>query len=328
MTGMVLLVCCGWTVLLCLSVEAYENLALHKSAWQNNTWRSYTADLAVDGQFTDLVWDGGQCAWSDRGQTTAEWRVDLGAVRSIHHIVIQYATGNIEWDEDNGFTRSFLGFSVYISNTTNKEDGVLCFRDTSYTRATIPNSVNITCPYHGRYVIYYNNRTHPPYPEGYSEDAGNALCEVEVYGCPSPGYYGENCSLECPQNCQDGYCDIVEGTCFGCSHRYIGPRCTKDCPEGLYGRNCLQNCSMTCGDPGRCDIMTGHCNGGCQVGWTGAMCEKGYHLTINITHHEHVYIFETLYIGTIDGYLLYYKLMDNNLLCLPKKMIKIMLTAE
>ena len=50
-------------------------------------------------------------------------------------------------------------------------------------------------------------------------------------GCSYPGYYGENCSLECPQNCQDGYCDIVEGTCFGCSNRYIGPRCTKGrCP--------------------------------------------------------------------------------------------------
>ena len=82
----------------------------------------------------------------------------------------------------NVYYSSFLGFSVYISNTTNKEDGVLCFRDTKYSGVTIPNPVNITCPHHGRYVIYYNNRTHTPYPDGYSAFVWTALCEVEVYG--------------------------------------------------------------------------------------------------------------------------------------------------
>ena len=74
------------------------------------------------------------------------------------------------------------GFSVYISNSTNKEDGVLCFRDSHFTEATIPNPLNVTCPIHGRYVIYYNNRTPPWLPKGYYRSAFIRLCEVEVYG--------------------------------------------------------------------------------------------------------------------------------------------------
>ena len=51
----------------------------------------------MDGQYTDLMYDGGQCAASDYGEQTAEWRVDLGGVRSIHHIVIQYIRDNEVW---------------------------------------------------------------------------------------------------------------------------------------------------------------------------------------------------------------------------------------
>nr|XP_022307862.1 uncharacterized protein LOC111113863 [Crassostrea virginica] len=178
MTGMVFVFYCNWAVLLCLSVQAYENLALHQPAWQSSTLESYTgAERAVDGRYTDLAWDGGQCAVSYGGQT-AEWWVDLGGVKNIHHVLIQHMK---YW-----YPGRFLGFSVYISNTTNKEDGVLCFRD---TRATITNPVNITCPYHGRYVIYYNNRTHPPYPEEYSDYAWIELCEVEVYGKDLAAFY-------------------------------------------------------------------------------------------------------------------------------------------
>ncbi|XP_078330369.1 uncharacterized protein LOC144624440 [Crassostrea virginica] len=263
MTGMVFVFYCYWAVLLCLFVQAYENLALHQPAWQSNTLRSsntgvsYTADLAVDGRY------GGQCALSDWDQTV-EWRVDLGRVKNIHHVLIHHV---------ERYLGRLLGFSVYISNTANKMDGVLCFRDTSYTRATIIYPVNITCPYHGRYVIYYNNRTHHPYPDDYSSYTEIGLCEVEVYDCPSPGYYGENCSLDCPQNCQDGYCDSVEGNCLACKPGFIGPRCM-ECAAGLYGNNCSRNCSLTCGNPGVCHNVTGHCNGCCLAGWEGDMCEN------------------------------------------------------
>ena len=61
-----------------------ENLALHQPTWQSSTYRSDTgAGRAVDG-YTGL------CAVSVYRQTTAEWRVDLGGVKYIHHVVIQH----------------------------------------------------------------------------------------------------------------------------------------------------------------------------------------------------------------------------------------------
>ena len=83
----------------------------------------------------------------------------------------------------NSFAKEFLGFAIYVSNTTKKEDGVLCFKDTNSTINDITPVFNITCPVHGQYVIYYNERKGPKETmRSMSEYAFNDLCEVEVYG--------------------------------------------------------------------------------------------------------------------------------------------------
>lgn len=83
----------------------------------------------------------------------------------------------------NYYTTSFLGFSLYVSNTTERLEGTLCFKDKNFKASNIPSVFNIICPVHGQYVIYYNERLQEvTYPEGYSKHAHNNLCEVEVFG--------------------------------------------------------------------------------------------------------------------------------------------------
>lgn len=72
---------------------------------------------------------------------------------------------------------------MYVSNTTSKEDGYLCFHDMQTLNRTISGDQRINCTVYGRYVIYYNERRPDGvYPSYYSEYAFSELCEVEVYG--------------------------------------------------------------------------------------------------------------------------------------------------
>ena len=75
-----------------------ENVALHKPAWQKHPYlnNAYNASLAVDGRKTNLYEYGGECVASSY-DSTAEWRVDLKGVLSIHHIAIQYSQNEPVW---------------------------------------------------------------------------------------------------------------------------------------------------------------------------------------------------------------------------------------
>lgn len=79
-----------------------ENIASGKPTWQQFPFSVsfWGAELAVDGDYTDLTAGGGQCVISAGGKTTAEWRVDLEAILSIHHIVIHYRTDGKNWGKN------------------------------------------------------------------------------------------------------------------------------------------------------------------------------------------------------------------------------------
>ncbi|XP_061194979.1 multiple epidermal growth factor-like domains protein 10 [Saccostrea echinata] len=285
-----------WFIVLVIGcTHGYINIALKQPTNQSHVYASnryrtstFHSNNAVDGRKTDLSAFGGQCAVSADGHRNATWWVDLTSIHSIHDIRIYYRTDKVKWNAKNNFTGRFLGFYVYISNTTSIEDGHLCFHDTNYTRSTIPAVVNLTCPVHGQYVIYFNKRPQESTNARYfSRDAHTDLCEVEVYGCNS-GFYGYNCSLSCPNpTCR--YCDIKDGVCQGCKPGYQGHQCELPCnryyygdackkrcacPEGTFGNYCKQNCSVNCGVPKTCNRTTGECQGGCQPGWEGLQCDQ------------------------------------------------------
>ncbi|XP_056003597.1 multiple epidermal growth factor-like domains protein 11 [Ostrea edulis] len=254
-----------------------ENIALNKPAWQLHPFQPhddrYNARNAVDGLKSKLTSVGGECVISTNNQRKATWRVDLEDILSIRHIAIYYRTENTAWGPTNSFGGRFLGFSLYVSNTTDKNQATLCFHDTTYTRDTIPAVLNVTCPVHGQYVIYYNERKQGGNPAGYSTYAYSELCEVEVYvhkGCPVPGYYGPDCSTPCPNTCR--YCHIETGACQGCKPGYQGHQCELSCTLQYYGQLCKETCG-NCSDGVTCNNVNGTCTNGCDVGVYGDKCK-------------------------------------------------------
>ncbi|XP_061190331.1 receptor-type tyrosine-protein phosphatase mu-like [Saccostrea echinata] len=255
-------------------LEENKNLALGKPAWQANNWPNepvnWGAAKAVDGKYSDRSHLGNQCTISGDKKQTATWRVDLGRVVSISYINIFYRTDNKQGP--TVYVPRFAGFFLFISNTTSKEDGYLCFHEIQNVSGTPIEDQRINCSLYGRYVIYYNERRpNVTYPSYYSTYAFNELCELEVYGCLDPGFFGHNCEHLCPENCQEQRCNITTGDCLGCLPGYKGLRCSEECDGGMYGLNCSKRCG-NCFSDSQCHHINGICFNGCSTGYKEELC--------------------------------------------------------
>lgn len=166
----------------------------------------------------------------------------------------------------------FAGFSINVSNTGAINSSTLCYKDGPLLP---PLDFTTSCFQHGRYVIFYNERLNDiTYPEGYEDYISyTELCEVIVLGC-NLGLYGTDCDMNCPINCKDQMCDIVNGTCFGCEFGWTGDTCKQECPDGRYGLGCNERCTGYCKHNQSCNHVTGLCDLGCANGYIGAQCNK------------------------------------------------------
>lgn len=76
---------------------------------------------------------------------------------------------------------TMAGFKIFVSDTKDWWGDHNCFH---HSDLTAPSSVmDVTCPAHGRYVTFYNERNATDvYPLTYSKFAYIQLCELEVLG--------------------------------------------------------------------------------------------------------------------------------------------------
>ncbi|XP_056002282.1 multiple epidermal growth factor-like domains protein 10 isoform X2 [Ostrea edulis] len=269
-------------ILLCaIYTTAYDNLALWKLAWVQHNFPGKEVDWgaakAVDGLYNDRSAGGNQCTLSNFGQTTTTWRVDLGSVIRISHINIYYRTDN--YPSPGVYNNRFAGFFLYVSNSTTKDDGHLCFHEIQNVNGTPVENQTISCSVHGRYVIYYNERRPGvTYPSYYSRYAYNELCEVEVYAC-NKGLFGANCLHVCGHCAGNATCDHVNGSCPsgycapGWKHSSNG-KCDQECDDGNFGYNCMLTCNGHCADRLPCSKTDGVCPGECMEGWTNPYCNE------------------------------------------------------
>ncbi|XP_061196028.1 receptor-type tyrosine-protein phosphatase epsilon-like [Saccostrea echinata] len=245
---------------------------MQSSKWpcSPQTCSMYAANNAVDGHIETCMRSNSIGTFSPDQKVW--WRVDLGNIKSIYSIRIQFKDYGQE--HHNRQRGRLAGFTLYVSNTTDIQNSYLCDKDGPELPSL--DLINI-CTIHGRYVTFYNERNKTSYPDGYETAIITELCEVNVMGCQKDGFYGQDCDLPCPVHCQEKRCHILKGTCLGCKAGWIGKFCNETCMFGYYGMECKSKCTGHCLDDSSCNHISGKCEHGCEEGWIIPTCDQPCH---------------------------------------------------
>ncbi|XP_060078172.1 scavenger receptor class F member 2-like [Ylistrum balloti] len=248
-----------------------KNVALTGTATQSaDQDSSWTADKAIDDCTSNNI-PSDCCAHTKvKGAKKAWWRVDLGEPRTIQYITIH--------NRQNAKGR-FAGYQLFLSNTTNYQQGIICYKDNSIEVADLQMDPTHQCPYVAQYVTIYNHRDDTNRPSWYDDYAVLELCEVQVFGCTSGKYGNGNCDNTCPQKCFGGNCDAIKGHCFYCF-------------AGRFGDGCDQHCSNNCSSA--CEKDSGHCLG-CIPGKRGELCNNRCPSTCVTCHQKSEQCFECVH---------------------------------
>ncbi|XP_056000263.1 cell death abnormality protein 1-like isoform X2 [Ostrea edulis] len=254
------------TQLLCLSlalIGAYDNLSKGRT--------SFVYDENGDGEEDEEFFRKNKLAvLTDGDPTTCDsyyyilqfrnkhtLNVDLSTLQSIYEVEILQEGVSNNW-------------SVYISTTDRRENATQCRRTISS-----PDAQRFTCADHGRFVILSPGDQ----KEGFGKRA--SVCEVNVTGCVA-GRFGEACSKNCPENCVEKICNILDGKCTRCSDGWKGDYCNQrkqniqetECAKGYFGDDCTELCKGRCLNGAACNATTGYCDEGCAPGWRNKDCSE------------------------------------------------------
>ncbi|XP_062596812.1 uncharacterized protein LOC134258299 [Saccostrea cucullata] len=172
-----------------LYCSAYDNLSRRKYTNQHRHWTCVPSSCQQYASHNAIDENTNTCTRTDTIMAYAGsytwWYVDFGEVKSISYIRIKFKSYSGHEIRQRG---RFAGFSLYLSNTTDKEDGYRCYIDGPELP---PLDFNTTCIGHARYVIYYNERLPEGqylegyadgYPEGFQLSSITELCDVDVQG--------------------------------------------------------------------------------------------------------------------------------------------------